>query len=145
MQIKQLSHQSIVDAITLANKLWTDCSENDLKELFNNLIDNPQALVLLAYIDDLIVGFCQCQLRNDYVEGSTSSPVGYLEGVYIEPNFRKQNLAKVLVDKCCDWAKQKGCSEFASDCELNNDTSLKFHKKIGFKEANRIICFIKKL
>lgn len=35
--------------------------------------------------------------------------------------------------------------EFASDCELGNEESLAFHLKLGFKEANRIICFAKSL
>ena len=43
------------------------------------------------------------------------------------------------------WAKAQGCADFASDCELSNRESLKFHLNMGFEEANRIICFTKKL
>ena len=43
------------------------------------------------------------------------------------------------------WAKEKGCSEFTSDCEIENAESLQFHLAVGFEEANRIICFKKKL
>ena len=32
-----------------------------------------------------------------------------------------------------------------SDCELENTHSLQFHLNVGFEEANRIICFTKKL
>ena len=46
---------------------------------------------------------------------------------------------------CENWAKTKGCSEFASDCELSNLQSLHFHLSMGFEEANRIVCFTKKL
>lgn len=38
-----------------------------------------------------------------------------------------------------------GCREFASDCELTNEESLRFHLGTGFTEANRIICFTKPL
>ena len=48
--------------------------------------------------------------------------------------------SKYVVD-----AIEKGCREFASDCELDNEVSLKFHLKVGFAEANRIICFTKQL
>ena len=41
--------------------------------------------------------------------------------------------------------KTKGCTEFASDCELSNVQSVQFHLNVGFEEANRIICFTKKL
>lgn len=50
-----------------------------------------------------------------------------------------------LSSRCETWAKEKHCSEFASDCELDNADSLKFHLAVGFREANRIICFQKKL
>ena len=39
----------------------------------------------------------------------------------------------------------RGKTEFASDCELDNSGSLAFHLKMGFAEANRIICFHKTL
>ena len=42
-------------------------------------------------------------------------------------------------------AREKGCREFASDCELTNTASLSFHLSVGFQEENRIICFKKML
>lgn len=51
-----------------------------------------------------------------------------------------------MLSKACEkWAIGMGCKEFASDCELDNKESLKFHLAIGFTEANRIICFTKQL
>ena len=92
-----------------------------------------------------MIGFAQCQLRFDYVEGTRSSPVGYLEGVFVDAPYRAQGYGKQLVAACEMWAKEKGCSEFASDCELSNQQSLAFHLHSGFTEANRIICFTKML
>lgn len=79
------------------------------------------------------------------MEGTDSSPVGYLEGIFVKQEYRKQGYAKELLKMCEAWAKEKGCTEFASDCELDNDTSLRFHMSMGFTEANRIICFTKQL
>ena len=91
------------------------------------------------------IGFSQCQLRHDYVEGTKSSPVGYLEGIFVDGAHRRLGYAARLLSACEGWAKEKGCREFASDCELTNTDSLKFHLSLGFTEANRIICFTKKL
>ena len=90
-------------------------------------------------------GFAQCQLRHDYVEGTEGSPVGYLEGGYVEPEYRMQGCARALLQACESWAREMGCREFASDCELANRESLHFHLSAGFQEANRIICFVKEL
>lgn len=51
----------------------------------------------------------------------------------------------MLVIACETWAKERGCRKFASDCELSNTQSPAFHLRAGFQEANRIICFTKKL
>ena len=66
------------------------------------------------------VGFAECQLRYDYVEGTDSSPVGYLEGIFVKEEFRHRGFAKEILAECEKWTKEKGCTEFASDCELDN-------------------------
>lgn len=72
-------------------------------------------------------------------------PVGYLEGIFVQEAFRQRGFARELLSACEKWAKESGCTEFASDCELENMGSLQFHMAVGFNEANRIICFTKQL
>lgn len=50
-----------------------------------------------------------------------------------------------LLKACEGWARTRGCTQFASDCELMNSDSIRFHSRAGFTEANRIVCFVKKL
>jgi len=129
----------------LAIKMWTDSTVEALTADFETLIADETASIFLCYEKDIAVGFAQCQLRNDYVEGTSQSPVGYLEGIFVEENFRKRGYAKRLLSACEQWAKEQGCMEFASDCELDNHQSHAFHLRSGFTEANRVICFVKKL
>ena len=136
------------DALTVAKlaiQMWEDNSIEGLTEEFRELIEKEDAQIFIKFVQDKAVGFAQCQLRYDYVEGTENSPVGYLEGIFVEKEYRGQGYAKELLSECQKWAKEKGCLEFASDCELDNATSLKFHIAMGFEEANRIICFTKKL
>ncbi len=129
----------------LAVKLWEDNLAEELAEEFAALMQKDTACIFLKYEGDTPVGFAQCQLRSDYVEGTETSPVGYLEGIFVLENYRKKGYAKELLHACEAWAKEMGCEEFASDCELENIDSLGFHMAVGFAEANRIICFTKKL
>ncbi|OCA90288.1 aminoglycoside 6'-N-acetyltransferase [Pseudobacillus wudalianchiensis] len=131
------------EAAQLALLLWTGHTLEGFIQEMTHLIDQPDAIIILAYHDSEAIGFVQCQLRYDYVEGTCSSPVGYLEGVYVKEVFRKQGVVKKLVNTCENWAKKKGCHELASDCELEHEESLAMHLKLGFNEANRIICFKK--
>ena len=139
---------SVSDALTVAElavKMWVSHSAAELAEDFRELMASPECAVFIMYAGDAPIGFSQCQLRHDYVEGTESSPVGYLEGIFVDEAHRRQGCARKLLAACEEWAKKMGCSEFASDCELANNESLAFHLKMGFIEANRIICFKKEI
>lgn len=140
-----LSHLDIV--VSLALKLWPDHEDNPqaLKDEFAQLLANQSCAVFLYMLEDAPCGFAQCSLRSDYVEGTSTSPVGYLEGIFVIEKARGKGAAKQLLFACENWAKEKGCMEFASDCELDNDASLRFHLACGFEEMNRNIHFAKKL
>lgn len=129
----------------LALELWPDHAADKMYFDLGKIMTAGESVFFLAYEGERYVGFAQCQLRHDYVEGTQTSPVGYLEGMYVQEASRKLGLASRLMKACEDWARAEGCMEFASDCEVDNEASLAFHLKLGFKEANRIICFAKNL
>lgn len=128
----------------MASRMW-DHDPDELAEEFRELTASPEAACFLAFDGSEAIGFAQCQLRHDYVEGTSTSPVGYLEGVWVDPRRQRKGIARALLAACEDWARSLGCTEFASDCELTNHESLAFHLAVGFEEANRIICFTKAL
>lgn len=129
----------------LALLLWPHHNLNELELEMNEFICCENATIFLAFDNHIPIGFVQCQLRTDYVEGTDSSPVGYLEGIFVKEDYRYKGTARKLVEQCEIWAKEKGCLEFASDCEIMNIDSLQFHLHLKFIEVNRIICFTKKL
>lgn len=143
--IKQVTQTELDALIYLANQIWINHSRDDLFKEYTDIIHRNDACIFLKYDQDIAIGFAQCQLRHDYVEGTKSSPVGYLEGIFIEEQYRHYGHATELLASCEHWAKEMGCQEFASDCELDNQLSLDFHLNVGFNEVNRIICFKKTL
>ena len=145
MKIRQAAPGDLAHVVRLALLLWPENEPRELSAELALLLERPDAAVFLCETDGHAAGFAQCQLRRDYVEGCESSPVGYLEGVFIEEAYRRKGAASALLRACEDWARAQGCREFASDCELDNTDSLRFHMGAGFEEANRIICFTKRL
>ena len=127
----------------LAVQMWTDHTLAAVADEFRKITEQEDAVCFIKYVDDKPVAFAQSQLRYDYVEGTESSPVGYLEGTFVAEKYRKRGYAAELLAECETWAKEKGCTEFAGDCELVNEGSLQFHRALGFEETNRIICFRK--
>lgn len=145
IQYRKAVKTDVESIAMLAVQMWTGHTSEELDDGFAAAIENENSVIYLLIVDEDVVGFAQCGLRHDYVEGTSSSPVGYLEGIFVEEKYRKQGYAKQLLNCCEQWAKEKGCTEFASDCELDNEISQKFHMSLGFEEANRIICFKKNL
>lgn len=129
----------------LAIQMWDGASLGELETDFAKIAGSKNAVCFIYFLEYIPIGFAQCSLRNDYVEGTNSSPVGYLEGIFIEEKHRNKGYAKELLLACEKWARDMGCCEFASDCELTNESSFKFHLSMGFDEVNRIICFRKNI
>lgn len=139
---------SATDAETvaaLACELWPGHTPEDMTKEYKELLSMDTAAVFLYKWAGRPAGFAQCQLRRDYVEGTRTSPVGYLEGIYVKETDRRQGIARKLLTACEQWAREQGCEEFASDCELTNTESQAFHQAVGFREANRIVAYVRQL
>ena len=143
--IQRMRAADIEELVDLALKLWLDHSRDEMAADFAPLLAAEDAVVFGWREKGRWEAFAQCQLRHDYVEGCDTSPVGYLEGIFVREPYRGQGVAKALLGRCEAWAREKGCREFASDCEIDNVGSLHFHLGTGFQEAGRIICFVKQL
>lgn len=128
---------------TMAVDLWPEEKFEVHRQFILSNLDLEDHVYFLATVEDKIAGFIYMSIRRDYVEGASSSPVGYVEGIYVKPAYRHKGIGRLLVTKGEEWAKSKGCREIASDILYHNTDSYNFHSKVGFREANRLICFIK--
>lgn len=144
MRVCRADVEDLAVLAALGTLLWPHQTADELEENFSQEMKKGSCFFLAFYYNTPI-GFAQCGLRYDYVEGTQSSPVGYLEGIFIKEAYRGKGYAHALLKTCEEWAAKMGCCEFASDCELTNEESRLFHLHTGFEEVNRIICFVKKL
>ncbi len=142
--IRKANKADIEIISTLAKKLWPNSEYDNLITDFSESLETHKETFFL-FEDKIAIGFCSVSLRADYVEGCTSSPTGYLEGIYVEPQYRKNGIGHKLVLAAINWSKEQGCIEFASDVEMHNIESQKFHEAIGMKESNRLVTYIKKI
>ncbi len=146
MIIQRLSESYLEAFARLTLELWPDCYFDAEYENAKQLLQSPKDAIFIAHNErGVLIAFAIWSLRDDYVEGTNSSPVGYLEGIYVNPAYRKSGIARQLVNAGAAWCKTKGCIEMASDAELGNLTSHAFHQSLGFEEVNRIVCFRKDL
>lgn len=108
------------------------------------LADQAGWAVFVCEIDGGLAGFVEVSLRR-YADGCDSSPVGYVEGWYVDTQFRRAGLGRKLLAAAEGWARAKGCTEMASDALLDNVDSYRAHCRLGYAEVERQVCFRKSL
>ncbi|GEK88933.1 aminoglycoside 6'-N-acetyltransferase [Alkalibacterium putridalgicola] len=144
-KIKRASDHHIEQITELAHLLWPDEQLTILKKEMNHFHRDSTSELFICEENEDILGFAHVKLRYDFVEGTSTSPVSYLEGIYVRKLYRKQGIARQLVEVCEDWSRFMNATEFASDVDLENILSADFHTSLGFKEVNRVICYTKAL
>lgn len=129
----------------LALALWPDLVYEEEYSYFENMLQSSKETCFLAKEGDRYMGFIQVSIRNDYLEGSDSSPVAYIEGIYVDPRFRQLGIASERIQAAEQWAREKGVTQIASDTEIDNRLGILFHEKAGFVATGHLVCFIKNL
>ena len=127
--------------------LWPDATADEHRGYMAISLAQPERFLQLMIYDEnrQPIGFIEGSIRSDYVNGTESSPVGFVEGVYVVPALRRQGVARRLFEAIGDWAKARGCRELASDALLENESSQSAHRALGFKETERVVYFSKTL
>ena len=127
--------------------LWTDATADEHRGYMAIALAQPERFLQLMMYDEnrQPVGFIEGSIRGDYVNGTETSPVGFVEGVFVVPAWRRRGIARQLYAAIGDWAKARGCSELASDALLENEASQRAHRALGFRETERVVYFTKHL
>ena len=145
IRIQALEQDQEAALVQLMCELWPESTLEREQAYLRSIRQSNVDSFFLLMKNDHPEGFIQLKVRTDYVEGATSSPIAYVEGIYIRSTLRRKGWAAKLIQQAEFWAKEKGLNQLASDAEINNLSSIDFHKHLGFQEANRIVCFIKEL
>jgi aminoglycoside 6'-N-acetyltransferase I len=127
--------------------LWADATADEHRAYMAIALAQPERFLQLMMYDDqrVPIGFIEGSIRADYVNGTETSPVGFVEGVYVLPTWRRRGVARRLYEAIGDWAKARGCRELASDALLENEASQRAHSALGFRETERVVYFVKTL
>lgn len=143
-KVFQAKLKDLNSILVLASLLLKEEKET-LRHCFKDMLANPDYVFYLLKIQEEIVAFAYASLKYDHIKGTQTSPVCYLEGIYVKGNYRRRGLARKLLQACEKWALEHKILEFVSDCKSDNAQSLNFHLSMNFKKIDDITCFIKLL
>ena len=131
--------------LSMRNALWPGSRDDHTREIarfFDGQSREPLAVLLATDHHGRAVGFAELSIRP-YAEGCRTHHIGFLEGWYVEPESRGRGIGRALVAASEDWARSQGCSEFASDAEVDNAASISAHLALGFVDRGIVRCFSK--
>jgi aminoglycoside 6'-N-acetyltransferase I len=145
-QIRPAEPRDATGWAQLRQALWPSESPSDLaaetEAFFAGTILEPGAVLLAESSTGALLGFAELALRA-YAEDCTTSPVAFLEGWYVVPAVRRRGVGRTLIAAAECWAREQGCSEFASDTRPENTGSIAAHLALGFEDAGTLRCFRK--
>ncbi len=125
--------------------LWPKEDLDGLRTEMDELLADPTTITFVAVRPDgRLGGFLEAGQRK-YVDGCDTSPVGYLEGWFVDEDLRGQGVGARLVRAAEDWARSQGLQEMGSDTWLEDEVSLLAHQALGYREVERLVHFAKRL
>ncbi len=146
MKLKRATEQDIDHWLRMRKCLWPDSSATHRQDIAEYLSGQSRDIRECFLVEESCspLGFIELNIRN-YAEGSRHARVPYVEGWYVDEAFRGRGFGALLMERAEAWARENGFSEIASDAELDNSASIAAHRKLGFEETDRVVCFLKKL
>ena len=91
-----------------------------------------------------VVGLIEIVLRDSF-EGSTLSPVAFVEAWYVDSAFRQQGLGKKLMMAAEHWAKSKGCKQIGSSALAEPNYIKLAYENTGFRNVVSLNHYVKTL
>lgn len=144
--VRPFREDDLSEWFRLRSLLWDETSTGDHQAEMMEILDHADSQFVA--VADLgggkLAGFLEASIRP-FVDDCGSENVGYLEGWFVEPAFRRQGIGSRLVERAETWARERGCTEMASDAELGNEGSVAAHSNLGYEETSRLIHFRKDL
>lgn len=127
-------------------KMWIDVGvpkdaielnwQEIILQFIQNARDNLQYQGFIAEVDGVVVGSTSCQLHAGLYPNAikhSHRKLGYIWGVYVEPAYRRQGIAKKLTNAAIDYLKNIGCTRVV----LNASPAGKpVYTSLGFVESN---------
>lgn len=144
-EVRRLGEADRSAWLALRLALWPRQTAEEFDEDITGMLADPDVMPAFgAFEAQRLIGFAEAGERP-WGDGCETAPVGWLEGIYVEPEYRRHGIGRALVAAVAQWATARGYAELGSDAAAPNHISLKCHAQWGFEETKRVVMFRKRL
>jgi aminoglycoside 6'-N-acetyltransferase I len=122
--------------------LWPEAGEH--AQDIERILASADEWAFLAEADGAPAGFAEISIRK-FANGCEAAPVPFLEGIWVEPEYRRRGIGRALVAHVEAFVRALGFREIGSDALIDNRASHAAHAAWGFSETERVVYFRKGL
>jgi aminoglycoside 6'-N-acetyltransferase I len=149
--IRPAKIQDCAEIARLHLLLWPECELIEEKRHIEALLSTgrcgtmPAAVFVAEDTDGTLVGFLEAGLRSHADGCEVSCHVGFVEGWFVQQEYRGLGLGRALMLSAENWARKQNAIEMASDALITEEGSFRAHRALGFEVVDRCVHFRKSL
>ena len=144
MNLRPANETDRAECLRLRCALWPESSRERHDLEMDMVSADERGVLVIERGDGRLGGFLEVSVRHG-VDGARHEEVAYIEGWYVEPDLRRQNFGRALMEGAARWALERGYVELGSDAEQHNTGGIAAHRAMGFRETFRLTLFLKDL
>jgi aminoglycoside 6'-N-acetyltransferase I len=91
IRIRPATRKDIPEWLRLRRLLWPGNDKEDWHSELRKLLASRRWAAFVAVVPGRLVGFLEAHLR-EYAEGCSTSPVGFIEGWYVDRDYRRMGV-----------------------------------------------------
>lgn len=130
-QIEILLHD-LIDAIENAENINIDNALSHCRRM----IDDPNSHILLAKLENDVVGFINFTTRMTILH---NAPSGLIDELVVAKACRGRGIGNELIEAAINTCRDLGCCEVEVSTEMTNEKARAFYKSCGFEEDSVLL------
>jgi len=112
-----------------------DARTDPLVAAYTDLLDDPDALLAVGTIDDVVLGFAAARIETLH----DGAPIGVVTDLFVEPEARGVGVGEALVDLVVEFCVTRGCTGIDATALPGHRAAKNFFEGHGFTARSLVM------
>lgn len=112
------------------------------KRYIEDRIKNNESKILIAYIDNEPVGFCQLYFSFSSL---SLAKTAILNDLYVESSYRNKGVGKKLIEEAEKFSKNNGYISIQLETEKTNNSAITLYENLGYQTSDSYLHYSKSI